>query len=174
MIINVQGQIETNIFSQQMAWWIVITLEILFCSTSLDQSCSSENTWDTISRTGGNLISKIPVAIKFFFSYKASSEFPSLRLFQSESKCKTILMRMTLICLKMKLHAELIFALWLVLKQVQEDSERTLYYRSCKFKFKNFMRLYSHHREVNFPGWRKNIELNLGFQELLLCCFRLE
>ena len=30
-------------------------------------------------------------------------------LFQSESKCETILMKMTLICMKMKLHAELIF-----------------------------------------------------------------
>ena len=43
-------------------------------------------------------------------------------LFQSESKCETILMKMSLICMKMKLHAELIFhkkgfALRLVLKQ---------------------------------------------------------
>ena len=30
-------------------------------------------------------------------------------LCQSESKCKTILMKMTLICMKMKLHAELVF-----------------------------------------------------------------
>ena len=30
-------------------------------------------------------------------------------LFQSESKCKTILMKMTLICMKINLHAELIF-----------------------------------------------------------------
>ena len=30
-------------------------------------------------------------------------------LFQSESKCKIILMKMTLICMKIKLHAELIF-----------------------------------------------------------------
>ena len=29
--------------------------------------------------------------------------------FQSESKCDTILMKITLICMKMKLHAELIF-----------------------------------------------------------------
>ena len=35
-------------------------------------------------------------------------------LFQSESKCETILMKMTLICMKMKLHG---FALTLVLKQ---------------------------------------------------------
>ena len=34
-------------------------------------------------------------------------------LFQSESKCKTILMKMTLICVKMKLHPELIF-IWKV------------------------------------------------------------
>ena len=30
-------------------------------------------------------------------------------LFQSESKCEIILMKMTLICMKMTLHAELIF-----------------------------------------------------------------
>ena len=37
--------------------------------------------------------------------------FPSslVPLFQSESKCETILMKMSLICMKMKLHAELIF-----------------------------------------------------------------
>ena len=34
-------------------------------------------------------------------------------LFQSECKCETILMKMTLICMKMKLHAELIF-IWMV------------------------------------------------------------
>ena len=51
--------------------------------------------------------------------------FPSslVPLFQSESKCETILMKMTLICMKIKLHAELIFismksyALRLILKQ---------------------------------------------------------
>ena len=37
--------------------------------------------------------------------------FPSslVPLFQGESKCETILIKMTLICKKMKLHAELIF-----------------------------------------------------------------
>ena len=41
--------------------------------------------------------------------------FPSslVPLFQGESKCETILMKMTLICMKMKLHAELIF-IWKV------------------------------------------------------------
>ena len=41
--------------------------------------------------------------------------FPSylVPLFQSESKCETILMKMTLIFMKMKLHAELIF-IWKV------------------------------------------------------------
>ena len=34
-------------------------------------------------------------------------------LFQSKSKCETILMKMTLICMKIKLHAELIF-IWKV------------------------------------------------------------
>ena len=37
--------------------------------------------------------------------------FPSslVPLFQSESKCETILLKMTLICMKKKLRAELIF-----------------------------------------------------------------
>ena len=37
--------------------------------------------------------------------------FPSslVPLSQNESTCETILMKMTLICMKMKLHAELIF-----------------------------------------------------------------
>ena len=37
--------------------------------------------------------------------------FPSslVPLFQSDSKCETILMKMTSICMKMELHAELIF-----------------------------------------------------------------
>ena len=37
--------------------------------------------------------------------------FPSSLVprFQSESKCETFLMKMTLTCMKMKLHAELIF-----------------------------------------------------------------
>ena len=41
----------------------------------------------------------------------AKRPFPSslVLLFQSKSKCETILMKMTLICMKMKLHAELIF-----------------------------------------------------------------
>ena len=41
--------------------------------------------------------------------------FPSslVPLFQSESKCETIVMKMTLICMRMKLHAELIF-IWKV------------------------------------------------------------
>ena len=45
----------------------------------------------------------------------ANRPFPSslVPLFQSESKCETILLKMTLICMKMKLHAELIF-IWKV------------------------------------------------------------
>ena len=41
----------------------------------------------------------------------SNTPFPSslVPLFQSESKCDTILIKMTLICMKMKLHAELIF-----------------------------------------------------------------
>ena len=51
----------------------------------------------------------------FFFTlgtiFLQNRPFPSslVPLFHSESKCKTILMKMTLICVKMKLHAELIF-----------------------------------------------------------------
>ena len=46
-----------------------------------------------------------------------------------ESKCETILVKMTLICMKMKLHAELIFiykvlALRLVLKQSQKRTRK--------------------------------------------------
>ena len=46
-----------------------------------------------------------------FVETRANRPFPSsfVSLFQSESKCETILMKMTLICLKMKLHAEVIF-----------------------------------------------------------------
>ena len=58
------------------------------------------------------------------FCSSCNRPFPSslVPLFQSESKCETILIKMTLICMKMKLHAELIFimkgfALRLVLKQ---------------------------------------------------------
>ena len=42
---------------------------------------------------------------------KYNRPFPSshVPLFQSESKCETILMIMTLICMRMELHAELIF-----------------------------------------------------------------
>ena len=45
-------------------------------------------------------------------------------LFQSESKCETILMKVTLICMKMKLHAELIFSLRLVLKQRRKRTRK--------------------------------------------------
>ena len=56
--------------------------------------------------------------------------FPSslVPLFQGESKYETILMKMTLICMKMKLHAELIF-IWKVSHlprfetEAQENSE---------------------------------------------------
>ena len=42
---------------------------------------------------------------------KINRPFPSflVPLFQSESNCETILMKITLICMKMKLYAELIF-----------------------------------------------------------------
>ena len=43
--------------------------------------------------------------------YQSNGPFPSslVPLFQSDSDCETILMKMTLTCMKMKLHAELIF-----------------------------------------------------------------
>ena len=48
-----------------------------------------------------------------YFHYHVLSNRPIpsslVPLFQSESKCETILLKMTLICMKMKLHAELIF-----------------------------------------------------------------
>ena len=59
---------------------------------------------------------------KFYFYNCRNRPFPSslVPLFQSESKCETILMKMTLICMKMKLHAGHFhmkgFALRLVLK----------------------------------------------------------
>ena len=54
-------------------------------------------------------------SVLFMMALSVSSNFnrpfPSslVPLFQSESKCETIAMKMTLICMKMKLHAELIF-----------------------------------------------------------------
>ena len=59
--------------------------------------------------------------------------FPSslVPLFQSESKCETSLMKITLICMKMKLYAELIF-IWkvlhfgLVLKQRRKRTRKWL------------------------------------------------
>ena len=61
------------------------------------------------------------------------SEFP-WPLFQSESKCDTILMKMTLICMEMNLHAEIIsisifhigFSLRLVLKQRHKRTRMNL------------------------------------------------
>ena len=47
--------------------------------------------------------------------FRTNRPFPSILvpLFQSESRCETILMKMTLICMKKKLRAELIF-IWKV------------------------------------------------------------
>ena len=49
------------------------------------------------------------VSVKF--STQIVRPFPSslVPLFQSESKSETILMKMTLLCMKIELHAELIF-----------------------------------------------------------------
>ena len=57
-------------------------------------------------------MSKLPVVMtRWQLMDHCNRLFPSslMPLFQSESKCETILMKMTLICMKMKLHAELIF-----------------------------------------------------------------
>ena len=55
---------------------------------------------------GPDLIS--PRILKECAREQAISEFPCTSV-QSESKCETILMKMTLICMKMKLYVELIF-----------------------------------------------------------------
>ena len=49
--------------------------------------------------------------LKSISSKKAILANPSSLVpqFQSECNCETILMKMTLVCMKMKLHAELIF-----------------------------------------------------------------
>ena len=54
--------------------------------------------------------------VVWLLMYQSNRPFPSslVPLFQSESKCQSILMKMTFICMKMKLHAELIF-IWKVL-----------------------------------------------------------
>ena len=57
-------------------------------------------------------LSTLIIKLTQYFSPNACNRpFPSslVPLFQSKSKCKTILMKMTLICMKMKLHAEVIF-----------------------------------------------------------------
>ena len=56
---------------------------------------------------------QIPFKLRYWKGVSTQQErpFPSslVPLFQSESKCETILMKMTLICMRMKLHAKLIF-----------------------------------------------------------------
>ena len=56
-----------------------------------------------------------PLGRKLVTRVCSNRPFPSslVPLFQSESKCDTILMKMTFISMKMKLHAELIF-IWKV------------------------------------------------------------
>ena len=46
--------------------------------------------------------------------------FPSSLVLLFQNECETILMKMTLICIKMKLHAELV----LVLKQMHKRSRK--------------------------------------------------
>ena len=52
---------------------------------------------------------RTPTLWKFPFSLNRAFPISLGPLFQSESKCEIILMKMTLICMKMNLHAELIF-----------------------------------------------------------------
>ena len=52
---------------------------------------------------------KIKQLAKKIHESQGLSRNHAVPLFQSESKCKAILIKMTLICMKMKLYAELIF-----------------------------------------------------------------
>ena len=65
--------------------------------------------------------------VVWLLMYQSSRPFPSslVPLFQIESKCETILLKMTLICMKMKLHAELIFA-WKVSQLSLKQRHKTL------------------------------------------------
>ena len=74
------------------------------------------NKWNTVEVTRSSLVFPPPKADRieiYIFPWPLlySRPFPSslVPLFQSESKCETILMKITLICMKMKLHAEVIF-----------------------------------------------------------------
>ena len=60
---------------------------------------------------GEGLVDPGPSSLIFGTNLRRNRPFPSslVPLFESESKCKTILIKMTLICMKIKLHAELIF-----------------------------------------------------------------
>ena len=75
----------------------------------------------------GRVVSK---SVALLSTRKLNRPFPSslVPLFQSESKCETILMKMTLKYMEVKLHTELIFimkgfAFRLGLKQTREISE---------------------------------------------------
>ena len=100
---------------------------------------------------------------------KRNRPFPSslVPLFQSESKCETILMKMTLICTKMNPHAELIF-IWKVLhldsfwKEAQENSEIT-YFHQCEVK------AVEKSKPTNQDGWNILLwTLNLNFNKIIV------
>ena len=101
------------------------------CSSEVYRYCSAESCKNRLVRTARKIIIRYyddsttacSAKQKYcpFSDYQSFARFnrpfPSshVPLFQSESKCETILMKMTLICMKMKLHvhAELIF-IWKV------------------------------------------------------------
>ena len=62
--------------------------------------------WGTQKVMGSTLVGEFR---KIYFLSKRPFPSSLVPLFQSESKGEIILMKMTLICMKMKLHAELIF-----------------------------------------------------------------
>ena len=100
-------------------------LEIYFCYFTCDHSIGPQNGRTTL-----------PLVLSHHDSDRL---FPSslLPLFQSESESKTILMKMTLICMKIKLPAGLIFALRLVLKQRHKRTRK--------------WRIVSHSMQVKYP-----------------------
>ena len=74
-----------------------------------EQKASLAPLWEHCSTPTRDSLVLVPSL--FRSSAVVNRPFPSslVPLFQSESKCETILMKMTLICARMKLHAELIF-----------------------------------------------------------------
>ena len=70
-------------------------------------------TFETLKQRSENEVWKTKLGLKKTscnnILIQTNRPFPSSLVFQSESKCEIVLMEMILICMKMKLHAELIF-----------------------------------------------------------------